>query len=76
MTHRGPFQPLLFCDSVIAAGISGVGRVALTAKGHVRSAWLQLSRWRRTTHAARDAGEKGTRTLRETPGNVFVSPRR
>jgi len=25
MIHRGPFQPLLFCDSVILSGLRGIG---------------------------------------------------
>jgi len=38
MTHRGPFQPLLFCDSVILLSImqaSGVNVMALKGEQHV-----------------------------------------
>jgi len=37
MTHSGPFQPLLFCDSVIPQGLSSKGESRSRAPG----AWLR-----------------------------------
>ena len=39
MTHRGPFQPLLFCDSVIPRGLAGDAPSVL----RIRSLCSQLS---------------------------------
>jgi len=61
MTHRGPFQPQPFCDSVIYSDFSRETKCCLVQFYHYCQAQLLASR-RRTERGSlpRDADSKGT----------------
>ena len=46
MTHRGPFQPLLFCDSVTRQQFFGVAVPARSLPGTSSASWGNSVSWR------------------------------